>query len=156
MALQFDRVPKRMGTGPSTDMGEPHRDAWTGHLVDDAVEVRADAWSRSGPPAEKTFWVTPGFEEAVRRHLAQEIAFRRWFPVALVAVAAGMVAAAFSGSTRVIASGLLLLGASILARPIANPIPVGDLGMRDSRRLARAIGLALVGLAVGMAFLGTR
>lgn len=137
-------------------MGEPHRDAWTGRLVDDAVEVRAVAWSATAPPAERAFWVTPGFEDAVRQHLAQEIAFRRWFPVALVAVAAGMVVAAISGSTRVISAGLLLLGALIVARPIANPIPVGDLGMRDSRRLVRTIGLVLVGLVGGMAFLGTR
>jgi hypothetical protein len=67
-----------------------------------------------------------------------------------------MLAAAFTGDTWVIAAVLLMMAALILAMPIANPISTGDAGMRDSRRVARTIGLVLVGLAAAVAYLGTR
>lgn len=143
---------------PSTVVAElarsERRCVWCGESAADLEPVEVDCLSRWGRRAGlRTFMVQPRYREAFVAHARFVVRYGPWHLPAVIAVLGAMVAGAHFADIRGVGAGLGLLGLLFLALPCATPETVWMLGVRNSIRLVRVIGIVVV--LVGLILVAT-
>ena len=129
---------------------------WTNDTSDRAVPVTLDVPTPTGgTTAPRTLHVLPEHEADLRAYNARVVRYGRPFLAGMLGLCGLLVAAAVAGPAfgwgdrtvaAVVGLGVVGMGALMVALPFATPQTVEALGIRASRRGARALGVLTVAL----------
>lgn len=130
------------------------RCAWTGKLADHLKEVRLTVPDRFGSnPHEETFLVAPEHEGELRTYTERLTRHSRHFFLLMTAGVLAAIVFALLRSIEGIAASFVGMGIIGLACPFATPETVQMVGVRRSRQIARAGGVLVIALGIGMLML---
>lgn len=124
---------------------------WSNSLDDPVRDVEIEMLNRWGTRVEpKVVPVCPAHEPAVREFAALVTGWGRLFMPLLLVLLVVMIVGSFVASLALVGASVIALGALAVIFPFATPETVQMMGLQNSIRSARILGLVTVALGLAM------